>query len=694
MKSIHLHKHLSITISTLILTSSMLLADSKKEEKVKLESVDVIADTKVNYLYNSKMKGNRSNIDLADTAKSIQTFNEDFIKDANLQNIEDVIKFSSNTIYTGDSHGRTNQISMRGFSGVPILIDGLKITNKIAHPDIYNFETIEIQKGPDSLQYGESSPGGLVNLVKKKASKDSIDKFELEFNDNPSQTAKFDLGGSLNEDESLYFRLVSTFGKDKGYVNNNTDADKIFIAPSLAYDIDDNHTLTFVAEYTDETGPSTFGTYVNSKGELVSSLKNTASNPDEEFKKTQKVIGFDFTSTFDTWSSNLKYRYIDYTGDNSDVHMPFKYNESTNTLTRFYALQKQEFEEHALQYTLNKEIDILNLSHNITLGADYNKAYSKLDMYFDPTIPYNINLSNPSYEKLTSLSDHPSAMDMSNDKTYVQSWGTFLQDSINITDDLVFNAGVRYSESKPKNGLKSDAITPSLGLVYHLTPKTSIYTNYSESFKPNTNTDIKGNILDPETGNGIELGIKQKLFDDRFNLTMALFKINKENIAKLDPNDLTNQSYKSSGEQESKGFEIDLSGEITPNWSIIASYGFTTTKDKDNNNNDLTNIPKNTANIFTKYKLSSFSLPNMYIGGGARYIGHRYADDANQIKLDSAIIYNASLGYQKDNWRVNLSVQNLSDEEYVDGALASNPNGTRVYAGKPRSVLATISYTF
>ncbi|QKJ24222.1 TonB-dependent siderophore receptor [Poseidonibacter lekithochrous] len=693
MKHIHLQRHLSITLSALILTNTIMLADDKKEN-IKLNSIEIVEDTKTKYLYNKKMSANRSNIELKNTAKSIQIFNEDFIKDASLQNIEDVIKFSSNTIYTGDSHGRTNQISMRGFEGVPILIDGLKVTNKLAHPDINNFETVEVQKGPDSLQYGESSPGGIVNLVKKKPSKESIGEIGFEFNDNTAQKANIDLGGSLNEEDSLYYRLVSTIKKDKGYVNNNTDTNGIFLAPSLAYDINDNNTLTFVSEYTKETSPSTFGTYVNKQGELVSSLENTISNPDEKFKKTQKLVGLDLDSTFNTWNSHFKYRYINYVGDNADVHMPFMYNETTNTLSRIYAKQKQKFQEHALQYTVNKKLNILNLDHNITLGADYNKAYSKLDMYADMGTTYSINLSNPSYEELTRLSDHSSARDMSTEKTYVKSWGTFLQDSINLSDSLILNAGLRYSESKPKTGQKTDAYTPSLGLVYHVTPKTILYTNYSESFKPNSNKDINKKILDPETGNGLELGIKQKLLDDKFNLTAAVFKINKENIAKLDPNDVTNQSYKASGEQESKGFEIDISGEITSNLSIIASYGYTKTKDKDNDNLKLTNVPEHTANIFTTYNLASFNLPSIHIGGGARYIGNRYADEANKIELDSAIVYNANIGYKKNNWKANLSIQNLSDEKYVDGALSSNARGTRVYAGTPKTVYATISYAF
>ncbi|MFW0693983.1 TonB-dependent siderophore receptor [Aliarcobacter butzleri] len=694
MKNDFSKKNLSIKLCAILLTSSTLFAQEEQNTTL-LETITVNGTSNSNYQSDEKANLNRTKMSKEDMAKSIQTFNQNFIEDAQLQNIDDVITMSSNTIYTGSSHGRANQISMRGFSGVPILLDGMKITNKIARPEIFAYESIEILKGPDSLQYGESSPGGLVNLVKKKATKNSLAQVELEANDNPSYSPKIDLGGAINNDKSLYFRLSSLLKYDEGWTNSNTDTNKIFVAPSLAYDINDNNTITFITEYTKEKTPSDFGTYVNDKGKLIAPIKNMISHPDEKFEKTQKIAGFDLDSIFDTWSSNLKYRYIDYEGNNGDVHMPQRYNHLTNTVTMAYAYQKQEFQEHALQETINKEFDLFGKKNNLSIGADYNKAYSKLDMFFDPTQLYNINLSNPVYQHLTNLSDHPTARNMSAKKTSVESWGTFIQDNINLTDDLIFSAGVRYSESKPQNGQRTDATTPSFGLVYHLSSQTSLYTNYSESFTPNSAMDKNGKILDPETGKGYEFGVKQKLFDDKFDLTTAFFKIEKENIALADPNAPAVGGWSiSSGKQESQGFEIDLSGDITSNLSVIASYGYVDTKNKDANNKDLRNIPNHTANLFTTYKLTALNLPDYYIGGGAKYIGNKYADDANNIQLDSALIYNATVGYKKGNWKANLSVQNLTDEEYVDGALASNAAGTRVYVGTPRTVLATIGYKF
>ncbi|MFY4842093.1 TonB-dependent siderophore receptor [Aliarcobacter butzleri] len=690
MKNDFSKKNLSIKLCAILLTNTSLFA----QETTILEEITVKESAYSKYQNEAKPELNRTQISKEDTAKSIQTFNKTFIEDAQLQNIEDIIEMSSNTVYTGDNHGRTNEISMRGFSGVPILFDGIKITNKLARPEVYNLESVEILKGPDSLQYGQSSPGGLVNLVTKKPTKESLAKIELEVNDNPSYSPKIDLGGAINEDKSLYFRLTSVLKYDEGWTNSNTDTNKIFVAPSLSYDINDNNVITFVTEYTNEKTPSSFGTYVNSKGELVASIKNMSSHPDEEFEKTQKIAGFDIDSIYDTWNSNFKYRYIDYEGENENVAFPFMYQEATGNLLRFFAIQNQKNQEHALQYTLNKETDIFGLKNKFSLGADYNKAYSETIMFADMTTFYPIYLANPNYESLTSLKDHPNATDMSTPKTSVESYGIFLQDHINLTDKLIFSAGIRYDEVKPKDSQKSDATTPQFGFVYHLTPETILFTNYSQSFTPTSRQDKAGNILDPEKGKGYEVGIKQKLFDDKFDLTTALFKIEKENVATLDINGGNTFVYKASGKQESQGFEVDLSGDITSNLSLIASYGYTETKDKEINNNDLVNIPNHTANIFATYKLAALNLPDYYIGGGARYIGSKYANDTNTIELDSALIYNATVGYKKGNWRANLSVQNLTDEEYVDGSLISDTRGTRVYVGTPRTILATIGYKF
>jgi iron complex outermembrane receptor protein len=695
MKFTHINNNISIALSALLLTSSVLFAEEKNTENLELNSVDIIAQTTSGYQHDNKMKTSRTNIPLKNTAKSIQVFNEKIIQDAQIQNIQDVITLSSNTVYTGHTDGKSTNISIRGFSSVPILTDGLRTTYTVSDPEIFNYQAIEVQKGPDSLQYGKSSPGGIVNLVRKKPSREDIATIALEISDKSSFNPKIDLGGSLNNEETLYYRLISVFEYDEGFTNSNTNTKKIFIAPSISYDINDNHTLTFFSEYTDETTPTNFGSNVNSHGDIVASRETITSHPDEKFKKTQKIFGVELNSDFDTFNSNFKYQYNNYTRDYGDVYLPLSFDKTTNSVTRYPATQLSSSEEHSFQYTLNKELDLLGYKNNLTFGVDYNRVYVGGDSVIDFAGASILNLSNPVYEDgFTLPADYIMMIDMSSKRTYLESSGMFIQDNIHLNEKLILNAGLRYSQSKPEKSEKANALTPSLGLVYHISPKTTLYTSYSESFTPNTNKDSSGQVIDPETGKGFDIGIKQKLFNNNFDLTTSLFKIKKTNIAQKDPSDLTNTYYVASGEQTSEGFEIDLKGNITPEFSLVASYGYTDTKDKNNKDNALRNIPKHTANIFSTYNLAKLDLPNMHIGGGAKYIGSRYGDTDNTIEFDSEIIYNATIGYQKNNWKFNLSIQNITDVVYVNGSASGKTSDTRVYLGDPRTAIATLSYTF
>lgn len=314
------------------------------------------------------------------------------------------------------------------------------------------------------------------------------------------------------------------------------------------------------------------------------------------------------------------------------------------------------------------------------------------DAVVDFSIPYTFNYSDPDFVDLTSRSDHPNAFAFGGDGTQITRYGTFFQDNIDLTNDLVLTAGLRYDKVKYADSEDKDSLVPQVALVYKINVNSSVYANYSESFNPQTSVDINGKTLDPEVGSGYELGFKQNLFDNKFYLTTAVFSIEKENVAILDP--AGSFVYMASGKQESKGFEIDLSGEIKEGWSIIASYGYTKTKDKgDNEGKELVGVPKHTANLFTTYNLKDLGFSHTYIGGGVQYLGTRYASDDNSIKVDSALIYNATIGYKEGNWRTSLSVKNLSDKEYIQ-SVGSSTLHRNIYAGAPRTLYASIAYSF
>ncbi|MCK9337260.1 MAG: TonB-dependent siderophore receptor [Arcobacteraceae bacterium] len=689
MKKKELTNKLSIGLCAFLLATAS--GHAEENNVVELEEVGIEGAITSNYLSTDKSSTLKNNMSLDETPKSIQIYNEELIQDSQAQKLNDIVVLSSNTTYLGDNNGKEHKFAIRGFSGVPVLRDGFSLSNAIIDPELFNLEKVEVIKGPDSLMYGQSSPGGLINIVKKTAKKESLNTIELELMSNNAYSPKFDISGKVNNNNSLRYRIVGVYRHDDGYKNFNTDNERFFIAPSLSYDIDDNNTLTFISEYLKETTFVDFGAYLKSNGELAAPIETVYSHPDEKNDKLQKVVGFDFDSTFDTWNSTLRYRYSNIKNDFNGVYSLHSYIEATDTVRRMFSSQKYDFSEHSLAYTLNKEIDIFNFKNRITTGLDFAKSYNEFEGYMASSPLYSIDILNPIYETLYSVSNYPGTLvsyGNTGKKIGTKKFGAFLQDNIDITDNWILSAGLRYTESKPDTSQKTDAVTPSVGLVYKISPKTSIYTSYSESFTPQTKTDVNGKLLDPETGNGMELGVKQKLFNDKFNLTAAIFQIEKENVAMTDPN--YPLSSIASGKQASEGYEFDLVGEITKGWSLIASYGYTKTEDKSTNQGkELAGIPKHTANLFTTYNLAEVGFPYIYVGGGARYLGTRYANTTNTIKLDSTVIYNAILGYKKGHWDASVSVQNITDEIYVETA-----SNVRVYTGTPRTVIAALRYKF
>ena len=172
MKKENLHKKLSICACAMLLTTSALLAqDKEKKETNKLQSVTIIGNTSPKYISVEKPTITRSSVSLEETPKSIQVFNENFMKDYQPQFINDVVTLSSSTSYLGDDHGRQNMFAIRGFSGVPVLRDGFNLTHATANSELYNLERVEVLKGPDSIQFWGIKPRWNHKPCKEKTTK-------------------------------------------------------------------------------------------------------------------------------------------------------------------------------------------------------------------------------------------------------------------------------------------------------------------------------------------------------------------------------------------------------------------------------------------------------------------------------------------------------------------------------------------
>jgi iron complex outermembrane receptor protein len=291
----------------------------------------------------------------------------------------------------------------------------------------------------------------------------------------------------------------------------------------------------------------------------------------------------------------------------------------------------------------------------------------------------------------------------------VVSQSAFFQDSVHLNEQWIFIAGARYQlydqlagRGRPftKNtDIDGQLWVPRVGLVYKMTDELSLYGGYTESFKPNsTIAPLSGtgsvNAMAPEEGKSWEIGAKLDM-PGRITGTLALFDIVKENVAVTE----LDGSNRAVGEVRSRGIELDVTGQVTDNLSLIGTFAWLDaelTKDPLYKGNELQNVAKRSGSLSAVYDFGQvFEGDRLRAGFGGRYIGSREGDVANSFNLphyavaDAFAAYETPLGNDK-RLKLQLNLKNLFDKTYY----SSSVNQWNVSIGDPRLVQLSSTLEF
>ncbi|MEM9818137.1 MAG: TonB-dependent receptor, partial [Cyanobacteria bacterium P01_D01_bin.6] len=155
-------------------------------------------------------------------------------------------------------------------------------------------------------------------------------------------------------------------------------------------------------------------------------------------------------------------------------------------------------------------------------------------------------------------------------------------------------------------------------------------------------------------------------------------------------------SFVATGEQRSRGIELDVAGEILPGWNIIANYAYTdatiTSDNRGNQGNRLRSVPEHNFNLWTAYDIQDGPLEGLGFGLGFNYVTERFGDDANTFTADGYFVTNAAVSYQRDNWRAALNIRNLFDIDYIESTGLSRTFG--ISPGEPFTLIGSFSIEF
>ncbi|NWD65557.1 TonB-dependent receptor [Pseudomonas sp. IPO3774] len=651
---------------------------------------------------------------LLETPQTVNVVPAQVMRDQQPRNLDDALTNISGITQANTLGSTQDAVMLRGFGdnrNGSIMQDGMPLVQGRALNS--TAERVEVLKGPSSLLYGIQDPGGVVNIVSKKP--ELIQSTSLTVRGSTFGDGKNGSGGNLDTtgpigDSGLAYRLIVDH-EDEDYWRNYGTHRESLIAPSLAW-YGDNTKLLFAYEHREFLSPFDRGTAIDPKTNHPLNIPSTR-RLDEPFNNMEgrsDLYRFEADHDLnDDWKAHFGYSWNRETYDASQVRV-VKVN-ANGTLTRSMdgtqgALTTDRFATASLEGKVN----VAGMQHDLTFGLDdeYRKIYRADLIRQAPRGTFNYN--DPVYGNEVAGTT-VSAPD-SNQMDLLRSDSLFLQDAIHLTDQWILVGGARYQmyDQYAGKGVPFTANTdgngqkwvPRAGLVYRYTDELSFYGSYTESFKPNStiapldNKTVLDGSLEPEQSKSWELGTKLDI-PGRITASAALFNIEKRNVL-VEVGDGPTAIYSVAGKVRSRGLELDASGQLTDKWSVIGSYAYTdavVTEDPDLKGNRLQNVAKNTGSLSAVYDFGSIlGGDQLRVGAGARYVGERAGNAANDFDLPSYTVADAFATYdtkiEGQKVKFQLNVKNLFDRTYYTSAV----NTQFVSIGDARQVSVSSTLEF
>jgi iron complex outermembrane receptor protein len=651
----------------------------------------------------------RTDTPIRDIPQSIQVIPEQVIEEQQVTQLDEALRNVSGVTFGGDVGGRGDQFSIRGFEDAPVLRDGFRRYGSYqSFPEVANLERIEVLKGPASILYGEIQPGGLINLVSKKPLAEPFYEAEVQVGNWGFVRPRFDISGPLTSDGSLLYRLNALYQTGDSFRGFNQEDRRFFISPVLTWRISDRTDLTLSLEYTDDKGPADLGLPAFGDEVVDVPRDRIANHPDDTITNKYLNVGYNLNHRFsENWTLRNAFRYSSYEYNYNVLAYTLGFDEATETVENFFASQEGRDKNYTLQTNLLGKFATAGIEHTLLFGVDLSHNHERIFTIGDFETPIPVNIFNPVYGQIPKP-EEDTLPDFGGDEIKTNRLGIYVQDQLSLFDNLKLVLGLRYDtvEQETVNlpGLFTqsgeqtrnyDSFTPRLGIVYQPVEELSLYASYSRSFNPNSATTVGGDTLEPEKGEGYEVGVKAELLERRLSATLAYFDITKQNVAVTDP--LFPLFSIATGEQRSQGVELDVTGQIRPGWNIIAAYAYidaevTADTNPDIVGNRLFNVPKHSASLWTTYEIQRGNWQGLGFGIGFNYVGEREGDLDNSFEVDSYFLTNAAIFYRRNNWRFSLNFKNLFDVNYIKAA--ENNRASDNYPGEPFTVMGSLSVEF
>ena len=656
--------------------------------------------------------GSRLNLTALQTPGSVESLTGTQIRERGDASVQDAISRATGISRTGTPGDGGTSLSSRGFTGqgsVMQLYDGNRMYMGMGTStfpvDTWSVERVDVLRGPASVLYGEGATGAVVNTLPKKPFEGEIENhIRLGYGSYDRQQQALDSGGSLTD--TLSYRLNLNRLRSNGFIDHG-DSSSDFVSGALRWQAADNLSFTLASDYGDQRPQNYFGTPLIN-GQLHKGLRDKNYNVSDDIQHYNDQ----WTRLTSEWQINDSVSATNelfYLKNQRRWQNAENYNFTDGQLTRSGNFGiKHNQEQVGDRQTFTFKHALFGLDSQTVAGVEYNRIRFRLasNTPFKDVLEDGqpIDINHPAPAAFDSQSAFSPVF-----ATTTKTVAGFAENRLQLTDQLSLITGIRrdyahVDRDDLRTGAQSDKTLTGnnwkAGLVYAITPDTSLYGQYS------TSTDGVGGLIslspsqqqfDLSTAKQTEIGIKQAFWNQRGEWTLAAYHIVKKKLLTDVPGDPDLKQQV--GQQSSRGLEASLDLQLPHAWELQANAAIVHAQYDDfkqdvdgvqvsRDGNRPVDVPRRTANLW----LSKAVTDDIRAGAGVRYVDARYADMANQNELPSYTVVDATVSWKAmRNTTLGLQLNNLFDRTY---AVSQYNDGQQWILGEPRSFFVTADYTF